>query len=179
MPGPPTVQSPVKQAVAAPASGWLWEPPRGGRVAFLPPGDLGRVRQAARFLRGFGGGEVQRAERASLPAETPTARAGLAARRLPTNLQSPAKDLDDYDEMQSEGPTHLQSQAEAARASSAGCPGAQRIDLRCCDAGLRPLGAGSPGMQHISAASCQQSSVEGLRTSSAGCPGVQDRKSVV
>ena len=111
---------------------------RSRRAGFLPPGDLGRVRQAARFLRGFGGGEVRRAERASLPAETPTARAGLAARRLPTNLQSPAKDLDDYDEMQSEGPTHLQSQAEAARASSAGCPGAQRIGLPCCDAGLRP-----------------------------------------
>jgi hypothetical protein len=35
------------------------------------------------------------------------------------------------------------------------------------------LRAGSPGMQHINAASCQQGSVEGLRSSSAGCLGLQ------
>ena len=39
----------------------------------------------------------------------------------------------------------------------------QRRDLPCCDAGLRPLCAGSPGMQHLNAASCQRGSVEGFR----------------
>ena len=116
------------------------------------PGDLGKVRQVARFLRDFGGGEGPRAERAFGPAEIPTAEEGLAARRLPTDLHSPGKVLDDYDEMLSEVPTHLQSQAEAVRPSSVGCPGAQRIDPPCCDAGLRPLGAGSLGIQHIEAA---------------------------
>ena len=42
-----------------------------------------------------------------------------------------------------------------------------------CDAGLRPLWAGSPGMQRFDAASCQPGSVEGRRSSCAVGLGLQ------
>ena len=71
------VKSPELQWVAAPASAVLGEPPRGARGVFLAPGDMGRLRQAARFLRGFGGVEWPRAGRAFWPADFPTAVEGL------------------------------------------------------------------------------------------------------
>ena len=46
-------------------------------------------------------------------------------------------------------------------------------DLKCCDAGLRPLRAGSPGLQRFNAESCLQGNVEGRRSSSAGGLGLQ------
>ena len=53
---------------------------------------------------------------------------------------------------------------EGLRTSSAGCPELQRID---------PPYAGSPGIELISIASCQQVLAAGRRTSSAGCPDLQ------
>jgi hypothetical protein len=38
VPGQQRVKSPDKQGVAAPASVWLWEPPRDGRGVFCPRG---------------------------------------------------------------------------------------------------------------------------------------------
>ena len=60
------------------------------------------------------------------------------------------------------GPNKLTEYNAAAAEATVACAGGlglQRTDTPGCDEGFRPLRAGSPGMQHLNVANCQQGAI--------------------